>query len=37
MHQALVATRRLREALDPFLVDYATDLENDPLPSLWER
>jgi hypothetical protein len=37
MHEALVATRRLREALDPFLVDYATDLENDPLPSLWER
>lgn len=33
---ALVGTARLRDTLAPFLADYATDLEVDTLPSLWE-
>ncbi len=35
MEAAFAATRRMRDALSPFLGDYATDLPDDPLPSLW--
>jgi hypothetical protein len=34
---ALAATARVRDAVGPFLADYATDLADDPLPSLWGR
>ena len=37
MTDAFVATARMRDALAPLLGDYATDLENDALPSLWGR
>ncbi len=37
MTEAFVATARIRDALGPLLADYATDLENDGLPSLWGR
>lgn len=37
MRQAFEATARMRDALAPFLADYATDLPDDPLPSLWSR
>ncbi len=34
---ALVATAHLRDTLAPFLASYASDLDDDPLPSLWGR
>lgn len=34
---ALAATERLRAAVEPFLPDYASEVEEDPLPSLWAR
>ena len=34
---ALSATAQLRDIVVPFLSDYATDLEDDRLPSLWSR
>lgn len=37
MRAAFEATARLRDTLTPFLDDYATDLPDDPLPSLWGR
>ncbi|MFN7145027.1 MAG: hypothetical protein ACK4YP_14720 [Myxococcota bacterium] len=37
MAEAFVATARMKEALAPFLPDYATDLPDDALPSLWAR
>jgi hypothetical protein len=37
VHEALAATRALRAVVAPFLSDYATELDDDPLPSLWER
>ncbi len=37
MASAFQATAKLRDALAPFLPDYATDLEADELPSLWGR
>ena len=33
--EALAATGRFRDLLRPFLPDYATDVPDDPLPSLW--
>ena len=35
--EALVATAAIRATLEPFLVDYQTDLPDDALPSLWRR
>lgn len=35
LHQALAATAALRGVVHPFLRDYATELEQDELPSLW--
>lgn len=35
LQDALRATAAIRGTLRPFLADYATDLEVDPLPSLW--
>lgn len=37
MREAFTATAAMRDALAPFLADYATDLPDDPLPSLWGR
>jgi len=37
MTEAFVATAQMRDALAPLLGDYATDLEDDALPSLWAR
>ncbi|MDP2305940.1 MAG: hypothetical protein Q8P18_07920 [Pseudomonadota bacterium] len=37
MTAAFVATAAMRDALAPLLSDYATDLEDDTLPSLWGR
>ena len=37
MRDAFQATARLRDTLTPFLTDYATDLADDTLPSLWGR
>lgn len=37
MREAFEATARMRDALAPFLPDYATDLPDDTLPSLWGR
>lgn len=34
---ALAATAQLRDVVAPFLADYATDLDDDTLPSLWSR
>lgn len=34
---ALAATAGLRHLLQPFLADYASDVADDPLPSLWGR
>jgi hypothetical protein len=34
---ALRATAALRAVVTPFLSDYATDIADDPLPSLWSR
>ncbi|MFZ5479370.1 MAG: hypothetical protein ACOZNI_21580 [Myxococcota bacterium] len=34
---ALAATARIRDVLTPFLPDYASDVADDPLPSLWGR
>lgn len=35
--EALAATARLRGVVTDFLEDYATEVEGDPLPSLWSR
>jgi len=35
LQSALVATARIRQTLQPFLDDYATEVEDDALPSLW--
>ena len=35
--EALAATAQIRAAVRPFLVDYASDIDGDPLPSLWGR
>lgn len=35
--QALAATAALRAAVAPFLDSYATDLDDDALPSIWSR
>lgn len=37
MNEAFRATAAIRDALAPFLPDYATDLADDPLPSLWAQ
>jgi hypothetical protein len=37
MQAAFAATRRIADAVAPFLPDYATDSDEDVLPSLWER
>lgn len=37
LRAALSATRALRDVVTPFLADYATDLDDDALPSLWGR
>ena len=37
LHAALSATARITEVISPFLSDYATDLPDDDLPSLWAR
>lgn len=34
---ALRATAALRGVVAPFLADYATEIDDDPLPSLWSR
>lgn len=34
---AIAATAAIRAAVAPFLPDYATDLDDDALPSLWSR
>jgi len=36
MSRALMATARIREVVAPFLPDYATEIDEDALPSLWE-
>jgi hypothetical protein len=35
--EALAATARLHSAVAPFLADYASEIDDDPLPSLWGR
>jgi hypothetical protein len=35
--EALRATAQLRDVVTPFMPDYATDIANDALPSLWSR
>jgi hypothetical protein len=35
--EALAATAALKQVVRPFLADYATELDDDPLPSLWSR
>ncbi len=35
LDQALQATARIKDVLEPFLPGYVTDLPDDPLPSLW--
>lgn len=35
VHQALAATAAIRGLAGQFLSDYATEIEGDPLPSLW--
>lgn len=35
--EALEATRQFRSIVRPFLADYATEIDDDPLPSLWSR
>jgi len=37
LHDALAATARLRDVVAPFLDTYATEIEDDELPSLWGR
>lgn len=37
IHEALAATAQIRDAVTPFLNHYATEIEEDPLPSLWDR
>jgi len=37
LDEALRATAALRDALRPFLADFAPDIEGDALPSLWSR
>lgn len=37
VHDALAATARLRDVVTPFLDTYATEVEDDALPSLWGR
>ena len=34
---ALAATRAMRDAVQPFLGAYASEVPDDPLPSLWSR
>jgi len=34
--EAMRATSRLRALVRPFLPDYASEIEDDPLPSIWE-
>ncbi|MCA9519271.1 MAG: hypothetical protein KC635_30255 [Myxococcales bacterium] len=35
--EALAATAAMRQVVTPFLADYATELDDDALPSLWGR
>lgn len=37
LREALDATARLRDVVSPFMSDYATDVPDDALPSLWTR
>ncbi|MCB9665944.1 MAG: hypothetical protein H6732_17695 [Alphaproteobacteria bacterium] len=37
LDEALAATAALRATVRPFLAAYATELDDDPLPSLWSR
>ena len=37
LQDALSATARLRDAVAPFLADYASEVDGDTLPSLWGR
>ncbi len=37
LREAMAATAALRALLQPFLADYATEVEHDKLPSLWSR
>ncbi len=37
LQQALEATRRIKATVGDFLQDYATDLDEDALPSLWAQ
>lgn len=37
LHDALSATAAIRAALAPLLANYATDIADDVLPSLWEQ
>ena len=37
LRAALRAHAQIRDALGPLLNDYASDLPDDPLPSLWGR
>ena len=37
LQAALAATAQIRSAIRPLLPDYATDIANDSLPSLWAR
>jgi hypothetical protein len=36
IQQALEATGRIRQLVQPFMSDYQTELEGDPLPSWWD-
>ena len=37
LDHALATTAAIRACVAPFLADYATEVEGDPLPSLWSR
>ena len=37
LREAMTATAAIRGLLQPFLADYATEIPDDPLPSLWAR